>query len=586
MATGPASTHVSRRGLFAVIVVLVVAPLAVAAFAALRTHWYPTLDDALEILRIRDVGGRHTPLTGAQSRFGWDHPGPMLFWILAPARWIGGDNGVLAGVTCINGAAIVGSLFLARRRGGLAFTVLVAVALLVLLRGLGGSLLVDVWNPWVAVLPFFAYVLLAWSVAERDFFALPLLVLVGSYLVQTHVGYLPLVASLAVTGGILAAVWAARQMESRAVLRWLALAAAVGIIAWIPPIVQQLTGHPGNLGDIFDYFTDSKNVSLGASYGFGVMGRELPFAWIRGNDINALGFVAPASTLPALAFLAITLAAGILAGRRGTPSAGRFAVLLIAAVVAGIGAGARINGIPGTYLMRWWWVIAAALWCSVAWSLWAIVSGLRAASTVRALAWAAVVVVAIGSLLVAVDATSATVPAPALSAAVHAIAPPTAAALAKDRPYVVTWIDSRDLGAVGQGVYLALAERGYDVKVLDFFKHSFGSWRVAPLDGVDALVTVVLADDAAKFDATPGTTKVASYDPLNAGERARADELEREMRARAGPALRLADVDTAIGRVALARDGVSTAVLDELAALRRRGIAYDVYVSPTGARGR
>jgi hypothetical protein len=236
--------------------------------------------------------------------------------------------------------------------------------------------------------------------------------------------------------------------------------------------------------------------------------------------------------------------------------------------------------------MRWWWVIAASLWCSLLWSLWRIACDLRIGSPARAFTWAAAAIVAVVSLVVAIDATSAEVPEPAFAGAVRAVTPRTAASLSKKRPYVVTWIDSRDLGAVGVGVYLALAERGYDVKVLAFFKHSFGSWRVAPLAEADALVTVVLADDTAKFDATPGTEKVASYDPLNATERARADVLEREIRAQSRPDLRLADVDSPIGRATLAREGAPSAALDELAALRRKGIAYDVYVSPTSGRGR
>ena len=55
-----------------------------------------------------DVGGPHTPLTGAHWRYGWDHPGPLQSWLLAPFDWLFGVNGVLVGVALLNAAAIVG----------------------------------------------------------------------------------------------------------------------------------------------------------------------------------------------------------------------------------------------------------------------------------------------------------------------------------------------------------------------------------------------------------------------------------------------------------------------------------------------
>ena len=112
-------------------------------------------------MRISEVGGRHTPLVGAHSRYGWDHPGPLLFWGLAPFRWRFGTTGVLVGVVVLNVLAIVGALSspagaVACRswcRGG---------AVLTLTWALGPSLLADPWNPWVTVLPCFTFVLLAW----------------------------------------------------------------------------------------------------------------------------------------------------------------------------------------------------------------------------------------------------------------------------------------------------------------------------------------------------------------------------------------------------------------------------------------
>src|SRR3954451_18045644 len=330
-APRPRLSGVSAFGLLVVVTLL---PLIVTLISLIGTHWHPATDQALEVLRIRDIGGRHTPLTGVQSRFGWDHPGPLMFWLLAPFRWAAGDTGVLVGVACINGAAIVAALVLARRRGGLPFAVLLGVALLLLLRSLGLDLLIDPWNPWVAVLPFLLYMLLAWSVADRDLVALPALAGVGSFLVQTHVGYLPLVVGAGATAGVLALLRGRDEpkLARGTVRKWVAIAGGVALVLWLAPLIQQITGTPGNLGEILRYFRDPYERTLGGSYAFGVMGRELgvPGPWITGNDSGALGFTFTARTTTALVMLAAALGLGFLAWRLRHNSEARFAWLMVA----------------------------------------------------------------------------------------------------------------------------------------------------------------------------------------------------------------------------------------------------------------
>ena len=68
--------------------------VGVVLFAVKRTldqSWTPVSDDAGIWMRTWDVGTRHTPLVGPPSRFGWHHPGPLLFYLLAPLlRLFGG----------------------------------------------------------------------------------------------------------------------------------------------------------------------------------------------------------------------------------------------------------------------------------------------------------------------------------------------------------------------------------------------------------------------------------------------------------------------------------------------------------------
>ena len=572
--------------LVALVVAVVLLPLVVSLLSLIGAHWHASSDNALEVLRIRDVGGRHTPLTGVASRFGWDHPGPLLFWLLAPFRWAAGDTGILAGAGVLNGAALVAVLLLARRRGGLVLLAIVATALLLLYRALGTDLLVDPWNPWVTVLPFFVYVLLAWSLAERDFVTLPALVAVGSFIVQTHVGYAPLVAGIGAVGAVLAVF--ARPAAGRApetggpdLRRVLVIAAIVGGVLWLAPVAQQVAGHPGNLGRIVDSFRHPPEPTQGFANGAGIMGNELRGAWLTGHDGGPLGAAAvgTAGTLPALALLAGACALGFASWRRKKAGAARLVAAMVTAAGIGVLAGARIIGFPADYLVRWWWVLGALLWCAVVWSGVSLL-GSRADRFVVPIA--IVAMVAVSAVLVR-DAAGVRVPGARFSAVVGTLAPPTAARLSQRFPYRFAWVDSTALGAVGYGLYLDLVERGFDVKVPPAYLHSFGG-RHTLAPGADVqTVTVVTGDDLDGGWVPPtGATRLAQFDPLDAADRARAGALARRIRAELGPGSSLHPnaVDASYGRAQLARAGVDTATVDALRRLRAAGIPYVVFLVP------
>ena len=317
---------------------LVLVPL-IAALVALVVSgraggWHPASDVAVEVLRIREVGGRHTPLVGVHSRYGWDHPGPLMFWALAPFTWLFDTAGVLVGVVIVNALpAVAGALVLARRRGGLPLMVLVGLVVLALCYGLGPDLLADPWNPWVAVLPFLADALLVWSLADGEIALLPLVVAVGTVLVQTHVGYVALALGLGLVGGAaraggLCTGWlATAARRGRAPLRRsVVIAAVVGGVLWVPPIAQQLFGDEGNLAAIVRYFRHPTERAVGWPISWGIMGTELglPGAWLAGGELDVFG-VRTSSTLPALVLLAATSSLGFLAWRRGEASAARLA---------------------------------------------------------------------------------------------------------------------------------------------------------------------------------------------------------------------------------------------------------------------
>ncbi len=580
--TAVAST--SRRAsppLFTLLVALAVLPAAVTMLRLVGAHWHPPSDYSLEMLKIRDVFGRHTPLTGVQSRFGWDHPGPLMFWVLAPFYRAFGNTGVLFGTGIVNGLAVVASVALARRRGGVMLAALVTLVLLVLCWALGPNLLVDPWNPWIAVLPFFTFVLVAWSVAERDLAMLPWAVAVGSFVVQTHVGYAPLVLGAGAVAAVLALTPKGHAERAHAdVVKWLIVAAAVAVALWLAPLFQQLFGHPRNLSAIVHYFRHPTEKAVGLRFGFGLMGTELrPIGpWITAKDTGPFGFATDSSTSSALLLLAAVLGAGAYAWARGNARAGRFALSMFGLAWIGVVAGGRVTGVPWNYLVRWWWVVAALLWCSLAWSLvWA-----AKRLDVERVAVAAVVAMSIVMAgIVVSNAARARVPAKPFSDAIGRLLPQTTAHLQRSRAYVVRSIDT-DIGAVGNGVYFELAARGFRVEVPADLGHAFGSWRVAK-DPTLEEITVVNTDDFF-YRPAPGATRIAEYDPLTPSQRGRVQVLERSiLRSLTGSqSFQPTDVDSPWTRRGLVASGADARELDELAALRRRGGVrrYDVFLVP------
>ena len=273
---------------------------------------------------------------------------------------------------------------------------------------------------------------------------------------------------------------------------------------------------------------------------------------------------------------------GGLAAQRGDASAGRLMVLALASVISGVVAVARISGWVFDYLVRGWWVIGAVVWLSILYSTWSLFA--RATTAVRAGAVGVAIATTVGaSFVLSWRAVPLVVPAERESVAVADLAGQLAEVLADDGRYLVQWADVRGLGGVGMGVFVDLRRDGHSVFVPPEYETWFDDWHLADPSSVDATVSVIGSDDLAGGLQLPdGSAEVATYDPLTASERARADDLWAEIVAATGSTtVRPGDVDSPDGRRALARSGVDATALDELQRLRRRGSAYSVYLHPS-----
>jgi hypothetical protein len=431
---------------------------------------HPWGDQALLELDVRDVG-RHFVLTGAYSRYGWRHPGPFEVYLLAlPYRLVGERSiGIYLGALLVNGAAIVGIAHVARRRAGTALVVWSMFVTLLLVRTFGPNAVRNPWTPYATVIPCLLMILLGWSLVDGDAWSLPLAVATGSFLVQSHIEYTLLVLVL-VGGGLVvllarALAEAGRPRVGRLVKATL-IAAAVGVVLWIPPVVQQVTHHPGNLGLLVRFFRD-QHPGHSISTALHVIAAE--WSW-RPNWLVHWGSVRPTTgeldtaSAPVPVMLAVFLAA-LAASWRRAPSARNLLLVVAASWAVAVLSVTHIVGPLYPYLLRWLDALGAATWLAVGWALWTSLASVRERITP---AFAAIVAagLAVIAIVASVASARAPIPYPPESRVLAQIEKPVVAAVRTGSGVVVLRRDDTSYAAATlAGIALELERHHVPVRI-------------------------------------------------------------------------------------------------------------------------
>ncbi|MCI3949067.1 MAG: hypothetical protein K0R11_1001 [Acidimicrobiales bacterium] len=394
----PAESDAPRRMVVAA-AALAVVPVVVAAVRALADGWFPVGDNALFVIRARDVFGGELPLLGTWSSasltlgFDLNHPGPLLFDLLAvPVRLLPHGRGVAIGIVLLDIAMVTGTIAAAWRRGGPVLGSAAAVVAAALCWSMGSEVLLEPWNPHSMVLPFLFLLVLVWSLVDGDVVLLPVAVAVASLLVQTHLSYGLLVPALLALG-LAGLVLAMRRRRREDPLAWPALrrravrsallAGVVAVLCSAQPVAEQLFGTGrGNLSRLAESGTGTSGV-VGWGTAVRLVGDVLgnPPWWLRpsfattwraepernglpAEGVDLLGF------RPALAGLVLVVlalcACAVLATRRRDRTALAALVVAGAAVVLALGSAARVplSELGDDYTLaphqyRWLWSIAA-----------------------------------------------------------------------------------------------------------------------------------------------------------------------------------------------------------------------------------
>jgi hypothetical protein len=537
------------------------APLVVATVVMSRDRWYPVLDLAMTELRLRDVGGSHTPLIGLPGRIGpslalqGSHPGPLSFYGLAPLyRLFGSSAWAMLAATVVLGVLAMGlALFIARRRGGIPLVLAVAAMLAVLTHGYGIGALTQPWNPYLPLLWWIVLLLALWSFACGDLPMLPVAVFAACWCAQTHVPYLGLAGGLAVLVAVLVvlAYRAAGDAERRrAVLRWTLASVALGALLWVPPVVDQAVHSPGNLQQLYDHFTDPPppdDVPVGFRRGIDLELIHLdPSGFLHASG-GADGSLVDASSdpsgsrLPGLVVLGVWIASVAVAWRLRHTALLRLHLVVAVALALAVIAMSRIFGKVWFYLMLWSWGITALLFLAVGWTAVAAMAKRLPADRHEAAGRRGLVALGVVTVLVAgsftIDGAQAEAPAPRLSESLGALLPGTEAAIdagegaadGRQGHYLVTWDDAFYFGSQGFGLVSELQRDGFDARVGSGSGIPVTKHRVIDPSEATAEIRFATGEKIDKTRALPGAVQAAFVDLRTDAERAEFDRLKGEV---------------------------------------------------------
>jgi hypothetical protein len=521
------SSRRSRVILGIVLTLVALVPFAVAIATRAGHKYVPVGDFALMDLRVRDVWSSEIPLVGAYSRFGWNHPGPAVYYLLAPVSGVTGSAawGTLVANALVQAAVVAAIAYVAWRAGGIA-RLLAALSFMGLAYGaMGPSMVLNAWNPNVAFPMFPLFVLLSWVLATGKPRALAFTVIAASILVQAHVGYLPLV----VASGICALAFAMHH-AGRAWTTWKrpALWALLAlVIIWTPPVLQEFV-HESNLRPLADSLTSSDEPTLGTREAARILAEEfeIPPPWLGGHhELNPITNTVDGASPAWLLIPALLLGSAWIANRyRRRPDSTE--LLAIATTLTGVGflALTRVLGAAERYVFYWRVPLALLLVFSSVWSIWIALDLDRnhVANQLAAAALALVVVIASITLSVRIGQTDRISPSEAIARrAINAVEPK----LDPHTRVIVRAADTPFLG-VQRAVVNELDRKGDAVRVDDNLGFMFGYGREARADDVDQVWYVTENGfHTSQLAAAPGAEVLWATTPLS-------DSEEQELRAK------------------------------------------------------
>lgn len=303
--------------------------------------------------------------TGAYSRFGFHHPGPMYFYMRYPLYAL---SGFAASSFYLSTALIVGlSLWLSfriiRKHTFPSGAVVFAFVFSLFMHTITRTIWLNQWNPFIIIFPLCLLVISAAANTTKTYTTIYIAVISGSFLAQTHLGMIPAVGAISLYLLI-------RSIIQKSLRRKEMIVSAILIfLFWIPVLIDQFSAiGTGNISLISSVLSEYPPVGItkisASAWLSSVLPIEMSFLglWIKTH------FHSPVLIQAVMVFIRSLLLvfAWILSRRRSKVSFElrlcEFTALL---TIVSLFSVFNIRGEIHQYLTLWLSVISALSWLSI-----------------------------------------------------------------------------------------------------------------------------------------------------------------------------------------------------------------------------
>lgn len=296
--------------------------------------------------------------TGAYSRFGFHHPGPLYFYLRYPLYALseGNASSFYIVTALIAGFSLWGAVYILRKISTLQTSLLFSAVFSFFMLGLTRNIWLSQWNPFVIIFPigFCVIALSAFSSGATRYF--PFVVISASFAAQTHLGALPSMSVLILYGIFL--VFYRKEFLNR----YFVISMVFGFILWIPVFVDQISSNgTGNLTMISDFLSESSSTGISrvtiSAWSSAVASIEMVLlgSWVRRQ------FQSPAmfQTVIAAGKSLLLIAAWLIARRRKrTGFETRLCEITILLIIVSLASVFSIRGEAHQYLTTWIFVVS------------------------------------------------------------------------------------------------------------------------------------------------------------------------------------------------------------------------------------
>jgi hypothetical protein len=320
----------------------------------------------------------------------------------------------------------------------------------------------------------------------------------------------------------LSARWDRDRDRRRGLLRSALLAGGLGVVLWIPTVLDVLLHEGSNARRIVDWFRNSGSAAHSPMDGLNVVLGQfgLPPEWLTSKRL-AVGMGESAflyASPPPVLLVPAALAAWTL-WRRRRPDGPRLVLTLGLALLVSVAAVARTPGPVLDYRLRSTWMPAMVAFAATAWAGWAVIAGRSPRAERRWLVPGALVALAgLGALNTATVALD--VPHENGSAAVRSLTSQLGLALADDDlargdGAIVVTRPPGEKDWITAALVLQLERQGIDARVPSADASAVGRHRVLADGSVKAQLVVVTDEAVDRLQPTRGVVSWPGGRPIS-----------------------------------------------------------------------